>query len=77
MTHFFASEAFGFAHLGMGAAVSAQKILETFIRISESVEARAAMSGKMRMTDLRLGRARVNALLNQLLDATLHPDPAR
>jgi CMP-N-acetylneuraminic acid synthetase/spore coat polysaccharide biosynthesis predicted glycosyltransferase SpsG len=76
MTHFFASEAFGFAHLGMGAAVSAQKILETFIRISESAEARVAMSGKMRMTDLRLGRARVNALLNQLLDATLHPDPA-
>jgi spore coat polysaccharide biosynthesis predicted glycosyltransferase SpsG len=67
-THFFASREYGFENLGLGTAVSGGRILENFRHIVDSFQTRQHMSGLMKKADLKKGRARVKALINDVLE---------
>jgi spore coat polysaccharide biosynthesis predicted glycosyltransferase SpsG len=67
-THFFASDEHGFENLGLGAAVPDGKILESFRHIVDSFHIRQHMSVLMKKADLKNGRARVNAMVNDVLE---------
>ena len=68
MTHFFASEANGFLHLGLGANVPAETILQNFKALVDSYETRSYMQKLMLEKDLKSGRRRVNRLINNILE---------
>jgi len=68
MTHFFASEANGFIHLGLGADVDTETILQSFKSLAESSETRRYMQRLMLEKDLKSGRERVNSLINNILE---------
>lgn len=69
LTHLHASEANGFLHLGLGAATTAERILAAFLQLVDSEDERRARVERMRRTDLRGGRARVQALLADIAGA--------
>mgnify|MGYP005845567069 CR=1 FL=1 len=58
MTHFFASEKYGFMNLGIGVNVEKKKILEVFKKI-EDFDLRKKMQKKMKSHDLRSGKKKV------------------
>ncbi|BBG65161.1 N-acetylneuraminate cytidylyltransferase [Hydrogenimonas sp.] len=68
MTHFFASEANGFLHLGLGANVDRETIFENFKSLADSFETRQYMQRLMLEKDLKAGRERVNRLINNVLE---------
>ena len=67
MTHFFASEEFGFSNLGLGYEVSDEELKIEFLRLVNSFEIRNQMSNLMRQQDLKLGRKRVHKLIQNLI----------
>jgi spore coat polysaccharide biosynthesis predicted glycosyltransferase SpsG len=74
LTHFFADERNGFAHLGLGADADAAIILDAFTRLAGDAGRRRAMSERMLRTDLRGGRDRVAGLVRQVLAMARHGD---
>ena len=68
LSHFFASEANGFLHLGMGEKVDKKTILQHFDTLVHSPETRTYMQKLMLSKDLKNGRKRVNRLINQTLE---------
>ena len=67
MTHFFASEEFGFSNLGLGYEVSGEELKIEFLRLVNSFEIRNQMSNLMKQQDLKLGRRRVHKLIQNLM----------
>lgn len=67
MTHFFASEEFGFSNLGLGYEVSDEELKIEFLRLVNSFEIRNQMSNLMRQQDLKSGRKRVHKLIQNLI----------
>jgi hypothetical protein len=67
-THFFASKEYGFENMGLGAGLSGAEILGNFRHIAESPQTRRHMSELMKKADLKNGRKRVNALINDILE---------
>ena len=68
LTHFFASNEFGFLNLGLGYNVSKKTLYRNFIDIVESEESRHSMSILMKKTNLKSGRNRVNRLIQNLIE---------
>jgi spore coat polysaccharide biosynthesis predicted glycosyltransferase SpsG len=68
LLHFFANEKNGFVNLGLGAKVSDDSLVHCFVDLATNAEKRLAMSNKMKMTDFKTNRKRVNDLVNQLLE---------
>ncbi len=68
LTHFFASEANGFLHLGLGSEVDKTTVLQRFRELAESFETRKYMHTLMLSKDLKGGRKRVNRLINDVLE---------
>lgn len=68
MTHFFASDAFGFLNLGLGYQVSRDLLYNSFIELISSSKKRVEMSALMRGTNLKAGRKKVNQLINSVLE---------
>jgi len=67
LTHFFASEQYGFVHLGLGREASEETIRDQFEDVLNRPDARRYMSELMRSTNVTGGRARVAALLRAVL----------
>ena len=68
LTHFFASEANGFLHLGLGTEVNDTVILKRFQELVESGRTREYMQNLMLGKDIKSGRKRVNRLINETLE---------
>ena len=68
MTHFFASEEYGFSNLGLGFEVSDEELMIEFLRLVNSFESRKQMSGLMKKQDLKSGRKRVYNLIQDLIN---------
>lgn len=67
MTHFFCSSEYGFSNLGLGYKVSDEKLLNEFKRMVNSYEYRREMNSLMLKKNLRLGRKKVNQLIQNLI----------
>ncbi|MFY4760047.1 cytidylyltransferase domain-containing protein [Aliarcobacter butzleri] len=68
LTHFFASSEFGFLNLGLGYNISNEEIYKNFIELINSYENRKYMSELMKKFDLKLGRKKVNKLIQNLME---------
>jgi spore coat polysaccharide biosynthesis predicted glycosyltransferase SpsG len=68
LTHFFANAEHGFINLGLGADVTSEKILHTFINLVESYEQRQYMSQLMSECDMTKGRKKVIRLIHQVIN---------
>ena len=68
MTHFFASEEYGFKNLGLGVNVHADTILEEFKTLIAQPALRKEMQEKMLNNDLRSGKQRVIKIIKNLID---------
>jgi len=66
-THFFASKAYGFSNLGLGYTVDNSDLLNEFLRLINSVEAREQMNKLMTGQDLKSGRSRVQKLIQAII----------
>ena len=67
MTHFFASEKYGFSNLGLGNQVTEKEVMKEFLRLVNSFETRKKMSKLMKEQDLKSGRKRVHNLIQDLI----------
>lgn len=67
MTHFFASEEYGFLNLGLGVELSETDIQEAFSGVEQSVEARKYMSDLMKSAELDRGAERILDLIEKLV----------
>ena len=67
MTHFFASAEYGFSNLGLGYKVSDEELMIEFLRLVNSFKNRKQMSDLMKKQDLKLGRKRVQKLIQDLI----------
>ncbi len=68
LTHFFASEEYGFINLGLGYNTQNDEILKIFSELKANYEARKYMSELMAKTDLSSGRKRTLKLINDLVE---------
>ncbi len=68
MTHFFASEEYGFVNLGLGYNVSNEEILQVFSNLVGNDESRRYMSELMARMDLASGRQRTLKLINDIVE---------
>jgi len=68
LTHFFASEEYGFINLGLGYNVQNDEILKIFSDLEANYEAQKYMSELMAKTDLASGRKRTLKLINDLVE---------
>ena len=68
MTHFFASEEFGFYNLGLGTEVSNEDIQTSFVALLGSKTTRMEMREKMLSVDLRNGKRKIITLIKNLID---------
>ncbi|MCP4991069.1 MAG: acylneuraminate cytidylyltransferase [Colwellia sp.] len=68
LTHFFASEEFGFTNLGLGCNISRDEILSVFVGLVNNFKARKYMSNLMSKSDLRSGRKRVMKLIKDIVE---------
>ena len=66
MTHFFASEEYGFLNLGLGVDLSAMDIQEAFSGMEQSVETREYMHDLMKSAELDQGAERILNLIEKL-----------
>lgn len=66
-THFFASEQYGFVNLGLGYNISGEKLFEEFEILVKSFKKREKLSKLMRNQNLKLGRQRVNKLIQDII----------
>ena len=67
-THFFANEQYGFVNLGLGGDIDVAVIRDEFVHLCENLKLRQMMSLKMKQTDLRGGRQRVQRLIKNILE---------
>ncbi len=70
LSHFFASEEYGFANLGLGYSVANEEILKVFSNLYDSYETRKYMSGLMAKVDLYSGRTRTLKLIKDIVEDT-------
>jgi CMP-N-acetylneuraminic acid synthetase len=63
LTHFFASEAHGFRHLGLGTRIEPDEIRRAFVELVDDPDERRRRQGRMLDNDLRGGTARVVRLI--------------
>lgn len=70
LSHFFASEAYGFTNLGLGYNVDNEALLRVFQNLVESYESRKEVGLLMEKTDLRQGRKRVLKLIKNIVEST-------
>lgn len=70
LSHFFASEEYGFVNLGLGYKVENEEILRVFSNLVTNYEARKYMSELMAKTDLASGRKRTIKLINDIVEHT-------
>lgn len=68
LTHFFASEEYGFINLGLGYNVQNDEIVKIFSNLVANYKARKYMSELMARTDLASGRKRTLKLINDLVE---------
>ena len=68
LTHFYASEEYGFLNLGLGQDASADLILANFLQLIDSSSNRREMQRRMLVSDLRAGTARVVRLIEGTID---------
>jgi len=68
LTHFFASNEFGFLNLGLGYKLSDKEVFNNFIGLVQSVDSRKYMSELMKKIDLKDGRQRVINLIQNLIE---------
>jgi len=69
LSHFFASEEYGFANLGLGSVVAEEEILNVFSNLASNYEVRKQVSAQMSKVDLRLGRDRTLRLIKSVVEA--------
>lgn len=67
LTHFYASESYGFINLGLGNQASAQAILKEFSEYAANYKRRKEMSARMLQEDVANGKKRVVKLINELI----------
>ena len=67
LTHFFASEEYGFENLGLGTRVEGDQIARAFIGIVDNAATRRYMNRLMLESDLRSGRDRVLKLIEEAI----------
>ena len=68
LSHFFASEEYGFTNLGLGYNVSNEEILEVFKNLANNYEARKQISTLMGKADLHSGRNRTLKLIKDVVE---------
>lgn len=68
LSHFFASEEYGFTNLGLGNNISSEEILSVFSNLVDNYEARKRISALMAKVDLRLGRDRTLKLIKEAVE---------
>ena len=68
LTHFFASNEFGFLNLGLGYKLSDKELFNNFIGLVQSVDSRKYMSELMKRIDLKDGRQSVINLIQNLIE---------
>lgn len=69
LTHFYASEEFGFINLGLGYKTNEKEILNCFVELSEAFDLRKNNHYIMMQQNLKLGRKRVQNLINNLIES--------
>jgi spore coat polysaccharide biosynthesis predicted glycosyltransferase SpsG len=67
LTHFFASEEYGFINLGLGTRVNTGRILQVFSELETNYEARKYMKELMMNADLTSGRLSVSKLIQNII----------
>jgi len=67
LTHFFASNEFGFLNLGLGYELRNKELYTNFIELVQSVDSRKYMSELMKQVNLKDGRERVIKLIQNLI----------
>lgn len=67
MTHFFASNEYGFLNLGLGYKIKNSTVFNSFKELVNSIESRKYMNQLMRNVDLKDGRQRVIKLIQNLI----------
>lgn len=68
LSHFFASEEYGFINLGLGYNVTNEEILEVFSNLVNNYETRKYMSALMAKADLHSGRKRTLKLIKNIVE---------
>jgi hypothetical protein len=68
LTHFFASEEYGFINLGLGYNVTNEEILNVFNDLVNSFESRKYMNDLMKKIDLKKGRENVLNLVKKVIE---------
>ena len=68
LTHFFASAENGFINMGLGKNITDEEIRNTFLELLNSYEKRKNMNSLMMKKDLKLGRKKVNKLIQNLIN---------
>jgi len=68
LTHFFASAENGFINMGLGKNITDIEIRNTFLELLNSYEKRKKMNSLMMKKDLKLGRKKVNKLIQNLIN---------
>lgn len=69
LSHFFASEEYGFTNLGLGYNVAKEEILKVFSNLVGNYETRKYMSKLMAKSDLQSGRARTLKLIKNIMES--------
>jgi CMP-N-acetylneuraminic acid synthetase len=67
MTHFFATEEFGFVNLGLGYELKEGAILTAFLELVDSWELRKTLGNRLRDNDIANGKRRVVKLINDAI----------
>ena len=70
LTHFFASEEYGFTNLGLGSNVSKEKILKVFSNHVDNFEVRKQIGILMAKADLHSGRERTLKLIKDVVESS-------
>jgi len=69
MTHFFASEQYGFKNLGLGEEIDNAAVADNFLALLDSLPTRMEMRKKMFAVDLRNGKKRVITHIKRLIQS--------
>ena len=68
LSHFFASEEYGFTNLGLGYNIANEEILKVFSNLVSNYEARKQISALMAKSDLHSGRNRTLKLIKNVVE---------
>lgn len=70
-THFFASREYGFLNLGLGYNLKDDVLFDNFQELVSSYEKRKELSSLMNQQNLKVGRKRVNKLIQDIIDENI------